>query len=162
MGCPGQAVGNGSSGCKSLGRSGHVAPSVSHPDGCVNVFAPLLEEPPDSQERMGPQRTGRCCSRNRLEASSPWAREPTDGGHSKPPRGAGLPPGALPQGIIEPRRAGTLQRSREPRSFYKAFRNSSIAAFTSAARSCCVQWPQPGSITVRRSCGTNFERFGMS
>ena len=28
-------------------------------------------------------------------------------------------------------------------------RNSSIAAFTSGARSCWVQWPQPGSMIVR-------------
>jgi len=44
MGCPGQAVGNGSSGCKSLGRSGHVAPSVGHANGCVNGFALLHEK----------------------------------------------------------------------------------------------------------------------
>jgi hypothetical protein len=43
-----------------------------------------------------------------------------------------------------------------------ALRNSSIASFTSRARSCCVQCPHPGNMIVRRSRGTNVERFAMS
>ena len=39
---------------------------------------------------------------------------------------------------------------------YRLRTNSIIAALTSAGRSCWVQWPQPGSMMVARSCGTNF------
>jgi len=37
-------------------------------------------------------------------------------------------------------------------------RNSIIAALTSPARSCWVQWPQPGSMIVPRRSGTNLGR----
>jgi len=40
--------------------------------------------------------------------------------------------------------------------FQRLRRKSIIAALTSGARSCWVQWPQPGRIIVRRSSGTNF------
>jgi hypothetical protein len=48
------------------------------------------------------------------------------------------------------------------RSPYRPFRNSSMAALTSLGRSCCVQCPQPGSITVFRKFGTNIFRLGIS
>jgi len=43
----------------------------------------------------------------------------------------------------------------------RARRKSIISALTSAVRSCWVQWPQPGRIMVRRSCGTNFAMSAM-
>ena len=37
-----------------------------------------------------------------------------------------------------------------------------MAALTSEARSCWVQWPQPGSMIVPRSWGSDFASLGMS
>jgi hypothetical protein len=37
---------------------------------------------------------------------------------------------------------------------YKLRRKSIMAALTSGARSCSVQWPQPGSMIAGRSLGT--------
>ena len=45
---------------------------------------------------------------------------------------------------------------------YRRRRKSIIAVLTSPARSCWVQWPQPGSMIVPRSWGTKFDRLGMS
>jgi len=39
-------------------------------------------------------------------------------------------------------------------SGYKLRRKSITAALTSGARSCWVQWPQPGSMIAGRSLGT--------
>lgn len=41
-------------------------------------------------------------------------------------------------------------------------RNPSNARFTSAGRSCCVQWPHPGSRIFARSIGTNCSSAGSS
>ena len=41
-------------------------------------------------------------------------------------------------------------------------RNAIRAALTSLDRSCCVQWPQPGSMTVFVRLGTNSFRFEIS
>jgi len=78
--------------------------------------------------------------------------------------------GALIGGARSARRTGRRRISLCSRSAYAAasasgyrpWRKSTIAALTSTGRSCCVQWPQPGSMTVFRSSGTNRFRLGMS
>ena len=67
--------------------------------------------------------------------------------------------GALDEAVIENDRRATHER---PPAAYRLFRNSMIAALTSRGRSCCVQWPQPGSMIVRRRFGTSLARLGMS
>ncbi len=54
----------------------------------------------------------------------------------------------------------TRLRGRTPQG--RPRRNSIIAALTSPARSCWVQWPQPGSMIVPRRSGTNLGRPGRS
>src|SRR6516165_10111648 len=49
-----------------------------------------------------------------------------------------------------------------PPSLQRCRKKLIIAALTSSARSCWVQWPQPGSMIVPRSCGTKFARLGIS
>lgn len=44
---------------------------------------------------------------------------------------------------------------------YSCRRKPIMASLTSRARSCWVQWPQPGSIRVPRSCGTKCARLAM-
>ena len=68
----------------------------------------------------------------------------------------------------------TLQRIRRPRPRSDASLHSGlavqgrprkkprIAELTFFARSCWVQWPQPGSMVAPRRSGTNFARFGIS
>jgi hypothetical protein len=41
-------------------------------------------------------------------------------------------------------------------------KQSIIAALTSDARSCWIQWPQPGSMTLPRSCGTLFAKLATT
>ena len=57
---------------------------------------------------------------------------------------------------------GAGEERAETARHYTPRRNSIMAAFTSATRSCWVQWPQPGNIIVARSADTKFERFGIS
>jgi hypothetical protein len=45
---------------------------------------------------------------------------------------------------------------------YRALRKSTIAAFTSFGRSCCVQCPQPDKMIVPRSFGTSVLRLAMT
>jgi hypothetical protein len=58
--------------------------------------------------------------------------------------------------------AKALSEIRSRVRYYRPRRNSIVAAFTSAARSCWVQWPQPGSMIAARSAGTKLARFGIS
>jgi hypothetical protein len=82
--------------------------------------------------------------------------------------------GACPMKLSMPRGSGgtpqdssdmsisTTARESNRGSGYRPRRNSIMAALTSEGRSCCVQWPQPGSMTVFRSSGTNRFKLGMS
>ena len=45
---------------------------------------------------------------------------------------------------------------------YRLRRKSIIAALTSNARSCCIQWPQFGRITLLRNRGTLLARLAIT
>jgi len=45
---------------------------------------------------------------------------------------------------------------------YRLLMKSIMAALTCGARSCWVQWPQPGSIIAGRSLGTSADCFAIS
>ena len=67
-----------------------------------------------------------------------------------------------PDAVGRDRAVRRLRRHGAPPSLQRRRKKSIIAALTSVARSCWVQWPQPGNIKVPRSWGTKRERFGIS
>ena len=58
--------------------------------------------------------------------------------------------------------SGAFVADRKVNPAHNCRKKSIMAALTSDARSCWVQWPQPGSMNLPRSRGTSFAKLAMT